>query len=504
MASAFALQKYGPEPPRPARKPSLPPGRLPAGAAVAGVGLTSARFGAPPLPSTDFVYHLQMKNRVLLASALLALLSSPAARAQSWVERDLGSASASLGVQDFDMPTPNVIWGINYDGTTSPGNPTQDMFLSTDGGITWFTNVITTASSANLDLANISAIDGTKAFVAAYDRNATGYTGFLFKTTDGGNTWSDVTIPSMPWLNFVHFFSPTEGFLMSDPDNIGYALYRTTDAGVTWTQVPAANIPAPATDDYGLTNQFAAVGNHLWFGTFTGQVYHSADRGLTWTRSASGFTPLVTPTSSLAALRNIAFADSLNGLIVGRTRVVKRTTNGGATWVTFTPRGPFFASNITAVPGSPNTYVSTGSNPTEGLGSSVSYDAGQTWTLLDTALQHTAVIFRDRQHGWAGGFTSQSGTGGVFEYVGMPLATAREIGREKAAVYPNPTTGLVRLAGADPRETVTVLDLTGRVLRRLNVAADGQLDLRGLDAGLYQLTITGGRTPRTARVALER
>ena len=143
-------------------------------------------------------------------------------------------------------------------------------------------------------------------------------------------------------------------------------------------------------------------------------------------------------------------------------------------------------------------------NPQESLGSSVTYDGGSTWTLLDTAVQHTAVVYSDVQHGWSGGFTSATGTGGVFEYVGMPLAVQHEIVREQAAVFPNPTTGVVRLAGADPRETVMVTDVAGRVIRRMAVPANGQLDLRGLDAGMYQLIITGGSHPRTTRLAVER
>lgn len=440
-----------------------------------------------------------MKNRVLLASALLALLSTSAVQAQSWVERDLGSAIASLGVRDFDMPSQNVIWGVNYDGSGAT-TPSQDMFLSTDGGLTWFTNTITTTNSGGKDMANVSAIDATTAFVAGYDPNATGNTGVLFKTADGGNNWSEVAIPVVPFLNFVHFFSATEGMIMSDPDASGYALYRTSDGGATWTRVPTANVPTPATGDYGLVNQFSASGDHLWFGTLKGQIYHTPDRGLTWTRSLSGFAN----SGNTAALRNITFSDPMNGLIVSRIPSIKRTTDGGVTWVPVTPAGPFFASDMAAIPGSASTYVSTGANPQESLGSSVTYDAGLTWTLLDTAVQHTAVIYRDAQHGWTGGFTSATGTGGVFEYVGTPLATSREIVRESAAVYPNPTTGLVRLAGADPRETVAVSDLSGRVLRRLAVPANGQLDLRGLAAGLYQLTVTGGRVTRTTRVAVER
>ncbi len=371
-----------------------------------------------------------MFKRVLFSTALLTTLTGAAAFAQTgvgvWTVRDLGSSGESRGVRDMDMPSASVIWGVQYDGTQG-GGPVQDLFVSTDGGMNWLTNSIVTANAGGKDLANVSAVDGNTAYISAYDPTATGPTGVLFKTTDGGNTFTEVAIPSVSFLNVVHFFDANTGLLMSDPSAGDYEIFRTTDAGATWARVPGAALPNAVANDYGLVNQFSAVGDHFWFSTLKGRVYHSPDRGVTWTVSDTG---LREPAANQAALRNLTFADAMNGLAVSgaATPVVKRTTDGGATWTTIAPTGPFYSNNITRVPGQPTpTYVGTNVSATSGpgVGSSFSTDGGLTWTELDNGnAQYTDVIFFDATHGWAGGFTGTNGTAGIFEFTGTLTGTA--------------------------------------------------------------------------------
>ncbi|SHI68178.1 hypothetical protein SAMN02745146_1374 [Hymenobacter daecheongensis DSM 21074] len=63
------------------------------------------------------------------------------------------------------------------------------------------------------------------------------------------------------------------------------------------------------------------------------------------------------------------------------------------------------------------------------------------------------------------------------------------------ALYPNPAHDLLTItlpAGTAPKPAVHVRDLTGRVLLRAHLTADGQLSLRGLPPGLYLLTVGEG------------
>lgn len=448
-----------------------------------------------------------MNKRVLFSTALLAVLGGPAAFAQAtpWTDVNLGANAEALGTRDFDMPTQDVIWGVQYDGTGTAGVVSQDMFLSTDGGMSWQVNTIATTNSATAALVNVSALDGSTAVVGAYD-DAAGGGGLVFKTTDGGNTWSELTLPAMAFLNFVHMFNANEGMIMSDPagSSTAFQLFRTTDAGVTWTRVPVANVPASRNGDFGLVNQYSAVGDHIWFTTILGDIYHSMDKGVMWTKHNTGFVG----TSMSFAIRDVEFSDANNGLISGQAaNTIRRTTDGGMTWtaVVQAADADAFGDDIAHIPGVPGAYVTTGVNFNEATGTAVTYDNGATWMELDSGQQRTAVIFFDATHGWAGTFTQAAGVGGVIQYTGDPLLAVRnEIVREASAAYPNPTTGALRLAGADPREIVTVYDQAGRVTLRQPVGTAATLDLSAQPAGLYQLVFTGGKVARTTRVAVTR
>src|SRR5205814_10309382 len=102
---------------------------------------------------------------------------------------------------------------------------------------------------------------------------------------------------------------------------------------------PGANIPAILNaNEYAITNLFDAVDGRIWIPTTYGDVYRSIDMGQTWTKSASGFPSYIpTGTTSRQDITNIAFSDSLHGLIMqvdGNNTIIrlKNTTDGGLTW----------------------------------------------------------------------------------------------------------------------------------------------------------------------------
>ena len=445
-----------------------------------------------------------MFKRVFFSAALLALGAGPAAVAQTavWTADSLGSTAVAAGVLDLDMPGPGIVWGIQRDGSP-PVTLLQDMFVTADRGATWFANTIVTDSSAGKNLTNISGVDGLTAYIGGFDAAIGG--GYLFKTTDGGQTFIDAPIPGVEWLNAIHFFDANTGLLLSDPSTAEYDVFRTINGGTTWTRVPAAILPNPEPGDYGLTNQFYALGDHIWFGTGKGRVYHSPDRGLTWTVGDTGFRN----SGNTEALRNFAFASPLIGLVTSVDGLMKRTVDGGTTWTALTPTGPIYSSHLTGVPGTDSVFVGS-SAAIDSSGTSYTTNAGMTWTLLDSSQQYLSLEFWDGRHGWAGGFTNTGGTDGIFRYTGaslgplVPVATSSGIVREASAAYPNPTAGRVRLVGTEPRETVTVYDAAGRTVLHQLIGTTSTLDLSCQPTGLYQLVFSGGKQTRTTRVAVVR
>lgn len=114
--------------------------------------------------------------------------------------------------------------------------------------------------------------------------------------------------------------------------------------------------------------------------------------------------------------------------------------------------------------------------------------------------------------GFMGPFLSYRATGwpiiGYNSTTGVLLATAQARATTGGfAVFPNPGSGLftLRLPAASVRTaTVQIFDLAGRILRRLPVPDNRQLDARGLPAGIYTvLLIRPNELPMAQRLVVQ-
>jgi photosystem II stability/assembly factor-like uncharacterized protein len=191
---------------------------------------------------------------------------------------------------------------------------------------------------------------------------ATQNKGAIHRTTNGGLNWVNMTAPGMytnstAFTNIVSFLTPSIGITQGDPVNGEFEIWRTTDGGNTWTMVPGANIPNPINiGEFAIVDLYAKHGSsNLWFGTNAGRMYRTTDAGLTWSVSTVG--------SITDVLIEIAFTSPLVGLTYvsnGTTIDVYNTIDGGATWNLITPTGNGL-NDISGVPGT-GAFVSAG-NP---------------------------------------------------------------------------------------------------------------------------------------------
>jgi len=100
--------------------------------------------------------------------------------------------------------------------------------------------------------------------------------------------------------------------------------------------------------------------------------------------------------------------------------ILRETHDGGLTWQTINPEGPFLTSDLTYVPGTDNTFVSTGS-ASGATGASYSFDGGNNWSqfLWTETDQFLAVDFVNNHCGWAGAFNTNAISKGIFKYTGI-------------------------------------------------------------------------------------
>lgn len=328
---------------------------------------------------------------------------------QDWIEVSSGLPSGiGIGQISVGMDNSDAIWAsaINDDGSSN------DAFTrSTDGGQTWTAGTF----NAGTGLSMIFAIDANTCW-AVFN---TGANQGLYKTEDGGSTWTKkgTAYGSSSFANVIHFFNDNEGFAQGDPLGGYFELYTTTDGGESWTRVPESNIPAPVSGEYGITGNYSAAGNSIWFGTNMGRIYYSSDKGSSWgvTETPFGSTNVVQPLFKNEDV-GIAFRSYLN---MGIEPELNVTTDGGATWTSLTVNGDMYARWFDFIPGTTSTWLGSSSEPgSEGI--SYSLDDGATWNDLTVGVAVQAPKFMDNETGLAGTWSDGSSTG-ILIYNGDPI-----------------------------------------------------------------------------------
>jgi len=335
------------------------------------------------------------------------------------------------------------VWATAYDGP-NPTNYIREFTKTTNGGTTWWPGTITFTNSTNYGVSNIFAMSDMICYACLFPISGTG--GKIVKTTNGGISWTEQTTADFTgsWADFVHFFNTNDGVSVGDPTISGgdFVIYTTSNGGSTWTQVAGGNIPNCSGTEAGVANFYDAVGNTIWFGTSTGRIFKSTDKGLNWS---------VTQTNIGNDMAYPVFKDANTGFMVQHSSpfTIKKTTDGGLTWTAVNPAGYFIKRpSLDFIPGTSSTWVDVSSGPAKG--SSYSINDCVSFLNIDTgSVQYTCVKFYDINTGWAGGFNTNAFDGGIYKWnpamiVGVNEQTSAE-NPETVNVYPNPANDYINV-----------------------------------------------------------
>lgn len=429
-----------------------------------------------------------MKKIYFMALALAGLSFS---NAQFW-EAQATNWNASWGVDEMSIADENTAWIFAYDGTGGGTYP-HDLAVTTDGGSTW-TAINASSLPSNALISDIAAIDGNTAFIVTAPFSAGAGANGIWKTTDGGTTW--VSQPSFgssgdTFANQIYFWDADNGFACGDPVNGKFDMYKTSDGGANWTAVAGAPAPLGGQgSEFSYVGVKDVVGDNIWLGTDIGRLLRSNDRGVTWEAffsPALDFGGVTTPNSFGA----FAFADANNGLLIAvdnsTDAVLYHTTDGGENWEEVIASGTWYFGDVAYVPGTEDTYVSTGVNSSLDayMGSSYSEDGGNTWVEIDTGVQRGTVSFYNGTTGWAGQFSDgPGGAAGILKFDGdlSDLAVADVDAQAKLQVYPNPSSDVINFTSKKEITKVTLRDMTGKIVSRTNGT---QVNVSALPAGVY-------------------
>lgn len=195
------------------------------------------------------------------------------------------------------------------------GSPGGGIWKSVNSGSSW-----TPLSDNASNRLTVNAIAVDPANVNTVYAAASGN----FKSTDGGNTW--ITMGGIAGTVRKFLFQPGNSNIVFAASTGG--IYRTTNAGGTWAQVSTIS-----TEDIefnpGETNTMYAAGSSA-----TGHVQRSADNGVTWTAlgAAQGITNSGRTLVAVSpANPNVVYVVQASGSVFGR---MYRSNDGGLSFTT--------------------------------------------------------------------------------------------------------------------------------------------------------------------------
>lgn len=232
---------------------------------------------------------------------------------------------------------------------------------------------------------------------------ANGFYAAVYKTTDGGLTWSEqlnqTDLGSSHYFRNIEFLDENIGFL----GTLNGLFYKTIDGGVTWTSVTTI-APNPAAicglDTVG-TNTIYGCGAYF----NPAFIIKSTDSGLTW--------QYIDMSVYADALVEIYFLNDTVGYVAGQNSnggTLLKTEDGGNTWIEIynsnTPGD--YVWKIQVLESNTDYIFGAVESTTTALGKFIkSTDAGNTWFAADAPeTQLQAVGFVSETHGWIGGHTT--------------------------------------------------------------------------------------------------
>ena len=309
---------------------------------------------------------------------------------------------ADQGFRGLDAVDRRTAWVTGGSASGGPGR----VFRTTDGGRTW--QDVSPPDTTGLAFRDVGARSATEAVILAI---GPGEASRIYRTTDGGASWATAFVNDDPaaFYDCLAFYpGGRKGLALSDPVGGKFRILATRDAGRSWTVLPNDGMPAAVETEAGFAASgdcLVTAGHTAYFGSggAVSRVFRSDDFGLTWTATDSTIPP-----GEAAGVFALAFRRPGEGVAVGGDFAAPTdgvdavaTTRDGRTW---SNAGDLthLAEDAAYLPRGGHLLVATGESGAV-MGTSLSLDGGRTWRRISATGYHTLDCTRDGSCWAAGG-----------------------------------------------------------------------------------------------------
>lgn len=299
------------------------------------------------------------------SAILFCLLILPMSSIAQWAPKATGS---TFPINCISHGSSSAIFAAGFD----------EFFRSTNGGATWQKKPFIDNFGNQVFSSNFTDIHFFNANEGVVVGNIGGFSEYILRTTNGGESWTEVHSNNMgiqpPVLNEVDFPTP----------NVGYAVGRngrvlkTTNSGETWSAQPGILVFSEIYSVDFINEQVGCIT------TSANTVQRTTDGGLTWN-----------VVHVAQDVHSISFApDGSVGYVCGGNTILQ-SLDQGATWVELP--NPIGLTWVVKAVSMDTVYISTFSN-----GLNISTTGGQYWETFPTIPLNQTVYglsFLDPQNG---------------------------------------------------------------------------------------------------------
>ena len=293
----------------------------------------------------------------------------------SWSSANFNSSSSAYRVCVNPVDS-NVVYAAGSQYNDSDGTYNLSFFKSTDGGRRWSVSLLFSFYYFYPYDMVVSRSNPNVIYVSGYKSTGYDYYGALFKSTDGGATWTDIS-SSIDTVSYSFFYSIAADPIDADKVYVGgdYCVYCPVRTGsgldLSWTRVPIQLYPTSITIDPVDPSKIYAAGVNYVDDRTAYSVAVSTDYGQSWTLHNDCIQSEAIQVEVARASPSTIYISTYNGLF--------KSSDSGNSWTT--AHEGIHATRITALAvarSRPSTVIVE----YDGCGLMGTYNSGASWDYL--------------------------------------------------------------------------------------------------------------------------